>query len=292
MRSLLFVPADSDKKMAKAADCGADALILDMEDSVALSQKDEARKGARCYLHRADRARAKLIIRVNALDTSLWEDDLFAVIPARPDLLMLPKSISGACVEKLSTRMEEIEKEFDIEPGSIGICCVATETAASLFNLGSYAGSSPRLRALSWGAEDLAAALGARDNKDESGNYTEPYQMARTLTLLGAVAAGVDPIDTIYGDYRDEAGLEKQAREAARDGFTGKMAIHPAQVPVINRVFTPSEDELTHARAVIAAFAEAGDVGVVGLNGVMLDRPHLRQAERLVERAASFADLD
>lgn len=288
MRSLLFVPADSDRKLAKGADSGADALILDMEDSVALSRKDDARKGARCYLHRADRKGPKLIIRINALDSGLWEDDLFAVIPARPDMIMIPKTISGVCVGRIAARIDAIEDEFDIERGSTKLCCVATETAASLFNLGSYAGSSPRLAALSWGAEDLAAALGARHNKDEAGNYTEPYKLARTLTLLGAVAAGVDPLDTIYGDYRDEAGLEKQAREAARDGFTGKMAIHPAQVSIINRVFTPSEDELIHARAVIAAFAEAGDVGVVGLNGSMLDRPHLRQAERLIARAESF----
>ncbi len=288
MRSLLFVPADSDKKLAKGAESGADALILDMEDSVALSRKDEARKGARCYLHRADRKGPKLIIRINALDSGLWEEDLLAVIPARPDMIMIPKTISGACVARIATRIDAIEAEFDIERGSTRLCCVATETAASLFNLGSYAGSSPRLAALSWGAEDLAAALGARHNKDEAGNYTEPYKLARTLTLLGAVAAGVDPLDTIYGDYRDEAGLEKQARDAARDGFTGKMAIHPAQVAIINRVFTPSEEELTHARAVVAVFAEAGDVGVVGLNGTMLDRPHLRQAERLIARAASF----
>lgn len=288
MRSLLFVPADSDKKLAKGADSGADALILDMEDSVALSRKDDARKGARCYLHRADRKGPKLIIRINALDSGLWEDDLLAVIPARPDMIMLPKTISGACVAKVAARLDEIESEFDIERGSTKLCCVATETAASLFNLGSYAGASPRLAALSWGAEDLAAALGARHNKDEAGNYTEPYKLARTLTLLGAVAAGVDPLDTIYGDYRDEAGLEKQAREAARDGFTGKMAIHPAQVAIINLVFTPSEEELTHARAVVAAFTQAGDVGVVGLNGSMLDRPHLRQAERLIARAESF----
>ena len=288
MRSLLFVPADSDKKLAKGAESGADALILDMEDSVALSRKDEARKGARCYLHRADRKGPKLIIRINALDSGLWEEDLLAVIPARPDMIMIPKTISGACVARIATRIDAIEAEFDIERGSTRLCCVATETAASLFNLGSYAGSSPRLANLSWGAEDLAAALGARHNKDEAGNYTEPYKLARTLTLLGAVAAGVDPLDTIYGDYRDEAGLEKQARDAARDGFTGKMAIHPAQVAIINRVFTPSEEELTHARAVVAAFAEAGDVGVVGLNGTMLDRPHLRQAERLIARAASF----
>jgi citrate lyase subunit beta/citryl-CoA lyase len=166
----------------------------------------------------------------------------------------------------------------------IGIGSVATETAASLFTLGTYGGSHPRLAFLTWGAEDLAAALGARDNKDESGLYTAPYQLARTLTLLGAVAAGVQPVDGIWKDFRDEKGLEAEARPAVRDGFTGKMAIHPAQVAIINEVFTPSEADLAHARAVVAAFEQAGDVGVVALDGVMLDIPHLKQARALLAR--------
>ncbi|MEX0839912.1 MAG: aldolase/citrate lyase family protein, partial [Parvibaculum sp.] len=164
----------------------------------------------------------------------------------------------------------------------IGLGCVATETAASLFTLSTYAGSHPRLAFLTWGAEDLAAALGARDNKDGNGSYTGPYQLARTLTLLGAVAAGVAPVDGIWKDFRDEKGLEAEARAAVRDGFTGKMAIHPAQVAIINAVFTPSEADLAHARAVIEAFEKAGDVGVVALDGVMLDIPHLKQAQRLI----------
>lgn len=280
MRSFLFVPADSEKKLSKAASCGADAIILDLEDSVALSAKETARYSASAYLKTADRKGPKLIVRINALDTPFWEKDLEAVIAARPDLIVVPKTLSGACVRKVGDRIDQIGGGKEI-----GIGCVATETAASLFTLGTYAGSHERLAFLTWGAEDLAAALGARDNKDEHGAYTGPYQLARTLTLLGAVAAGVQPVDGIWKDFRDEKGLEAEARIAMRDGFTGKMAIHPAQVAVINEVFTPSEADLAHARAVIAAFDKAGDVGVVALDGVMLDIPHLKQARALLARA-------
>jgi citrate lyase subunit beta/citryl-CoA lyase len=280
MRSFLFVPADSEKKLAKAASCGADALVLDLEDSVALSAKDTARNTAVAYLKTADRSGPKLILRINALDTPFWEKDLEAVIPARPDLIVVPKTLSGGCVTKVGDRIDRMGGADEI-----GIGCVATETATSLFTLGTYAGSHKRLSFLTWGAEDLSAALGARNNKDENGLYTGPYQLARTLTLLGAVAAGVQPVDGVWTDFRDEKGLEAEARAAARDGFTGKMAIHPAQVAIINEVFTPSEADLAHARAVVAAFEQAGDVGVVALDGVMLDIPHLKQARALLARA-------
>ena len=280
MRSFLFVPADSEKKLAKAASCGADALILDLEDSVALSAKDAARNAAAAYLKTADRSGPKLVLRINALDTPFWEKDLEAVVPAKPDMIVVPKTLSGACVTKVGDRIDRMGGADEI-----GIGCVAAETAASLFTLGTYGGSHKRLSFLTWGAEDLAAALGARDNKDEQGLYTGPYQLARTLTLLGAVAAGVQPVDSIWKDFRDEKGLEAEARAAARDGFTGKMAIHPAQVAIINEVFTPSDTDLAHARAVIAAFEQAGDVGVVALDGVMLDIPHLKQARALLARA-------
>ncbi len=280
MRSLLFVPADSEKKLAKGFGSGADALILDLEDSVALSNKEAARKSATDYLKSADRSGPKLVLRINALDTPFWQADLEAIIPAKPDMIVIPKTLSGACVKKVGDTIDRLGG------GDIGIGCVATETAASLFTLGTYGGSHPRLAFLTWGAEDLSAALGARDNKDEHGLYTGPYQLARTLTLLGAVAAGVAPIDSIWKDFRDEKGLEAEARAAARDGFTGKMAIHPAQVAIINDVFTPGEADLAHARAVIAAFEKAGDVGVVALDGVMLDMPHLKQAKALLARVA------
>ncbi|PKQ04659.1 MAG: CoA ester lyase [Alphaproteobacteria bacterium HGW-Alphaproteobacteria-11] len=280
MRSFLFVPADSEKKLAKGAGSGADALIVDLEDSVALSNKEAARKSAVAYLKTADRSGPKLVLRINALDTPFWEADLEAVVPAKPDMIVVPKTISGACVKKVGDRIDRLGG------GDIGIGCVATETAASLFTLGTYAGSHSRLAFLTWGAEDLAAALGARDNKDELGNYTGPYRLARTLTLLGAVAAGVAPIDGIWKDFRDEKGLEAEARAAVRDGFTGKMAIHPAQIAIINAVFTPGEADLAHARAIVEAFEKAGDVGVVALDGVMLDIPHLKQAKALLARAA------
>lgn len=279
MRSFLFVPADSEKKLAKAASCGADALILDLEDSVSLSAKEAARSAAVAYLSTADRSGPKLVLRINALDTPFWDKDLEAVIPAKPDMIVVPKTLSGDCVKKVGNAIDRLGGAKEI-----GIGCVATETAASLFTLGTYGGAHPRLAFLTWGAEDLAAALGARDNKDESGLYTGPYRLARTLTLLGAVAAGVQPVDGIWKDFRDEKGLEAEARAAVRDGFTGKMAIHPAQVAIINEVFTPSEADLAHARAVIAAFEQAGDVGVVALDGVMLDIPHLKQARALLAR--------
>lgn len=280
MRSFLFVPADSEKKLSKAASCGADALILDLEDSVALSAKDAARTAAAAYLKTADRKGPKLVLRINALDTPFWEKDLEAVIPAKPDMIVVPKTLSGDCVKKVGTHIDKLGGAKEI-----GIGCVATETAASLFTLGTYAGSHERLSFLTWGAEDLAAALGARDNKDENGLYTGPYRLARTLTLLGAVAAGVQPVDGVWKDFRDEKGLEAEARAAARDGFTAKMAIHPAQVAIINEVFTPSDADLAHARAVVEAFEKAGDVGVVALDGVMLDIPHLKQARALLARA-------
>ena len=289
MRSFLFVPADSERKLAKGASSGADALILDLEDSVALSNKEAARKSAVDYLKSADRNGPKLVVRINALDTPFWRAELEAVIPERPDMILIPKTFSGECVNRVGQVIDMLERDAGIAPeGHVGIGCVATETAASLFALGTYAGAHPRLPFLTWGAEDLAAALGARDNKDENGVYTGPYQLARTLTLLGAVAAGVAPIDGICKDFRDEKGLEAEARAAVRDGFTGKVAIHPGQIPVINAVFTPSEDDLAHARAVIEAFDKAGDVGVVALDGVMLDIPHLKQAQRLIDRAAAI----
>ncbi len=291
MRSFLFIPADSDKKLAKAGSTGADAIILDLEDSVALSNKEAARANARDYLKSASAEGPRVCVRMNALDTPFWESDLQAVIARRPFAIMIPKTISGDCVKTVAAKLDLLEREAGIEAGATRLFCVATETAASLFNLGTYAGSSARLFALTWGAEDLATALGARSNKDERGVYTEPYRLARTLTLAGAVAAGVIPLDGVYKDFRDEAGFVAEAREAVRDGFTAKMAIHPAQVPIINRIFTPSEEDIAHARSIVEAFARAGDVGVVAVDGVMLDIPHLKQAQALIARAEAARSL-
>jgi citrate lyase subunit beta/citryl-CoA lyase len=287
MRSLLFVPADSERKLAKGLDSGADVLLIDLEDSVALDAKDNARAVAARFLMEARErsVRPRLYVRVNALDTGETDADLSAVMPAAPEGIMLPKSVSGASVQQLDAKLAVHEAQNDLEDGSTRIVIVATETAASLFNLGSYAGASARLDGLSWGAEDLSADIGALANRDASGGFTEPFRMARNLCLFGAVAAGAIPIDTVYTNFRDLDGLRREAEEALRDGFTAKMAIHPAQVPVINEVFTPSADAIADARRIVDAFAAAGDPGVVGLDGEMLDRPHLRRAEKLLARA-------
>lgn len=289
MRSFLFVPADSDRKLAKGAGSGADALILDLEDAVALDNKPAARQGAIDYLtSRTSDESQTVLVRMNALDSEFWQEDLASVVPAKPDAIMVPKTISGACIAKVCAHLTDLEKEHNLQPGSIRLMNVATETAASMFNLGTYGNVSDRFFAMTWGAEDLSADLGARSNRDEAGQYTGPYQLARTLCLLGAVAADVMPIDGICKDFRDEAALEAEARAAIRDGFTGKVAIHPAQVPVINTVFTPTEEDIAEARAVVKTFADAGNPGVVSLDGKMLDRPHLRQAESVIARAAAI----
>ncbi|MEQ9520444.1 MAG: CoA ester lyase [Parvibaculum sp.] len=288
MRSFLFVPADSEKKRAKGAASGTDALIIDLEDSVALDNKQAGREGAIAFLNkRPEPCPGMIVVRINALDTDLWQGDLKAVIPAKPDAIMVPKTISGACIGKVCKAISALESAHSLPAGQIKLMNVATETAASMFNLGTYGNVSKRFFAMTWGAEDLSADLGAMSNRDENGQYTTPYVLARNLTLMGAIAADTLPIDGIYKDFQDENGLEREARAALRDGFTGKLAIHPAQVPIINRVFTPSETDLVEAREVVKAFKDAGNPGVVGLNGKMLDRPHLRQAERLIERAAT-----
>lgn len=286
MRSFLFVPADSERKLTKGAGSGADALILDLEDAVALDRKPAAREMAIEFLKsRPAGSKQMLVVRMNALDTGLWEQDLADIVPAGPDAILVPKTISGNCIATVCQYLTTLETKHGLESGAIRLMNVATETAASMFNLGTYGGVSQRFFAMTWGAEDLSADLGARSNRDDEGNYTGPYTLARTLCLLGAVAADAMPIDGIFKDFRDEKGLEAETRAAIRDGFTGKLAIHPAQVPVINAVFTPTEEDLAEARSVVKAFADAGNPGVLALDGKMLDRPHLRQAERLIERA-------
>ncbi|MCW2308466.1 HpcH/HpaI aldolase/citrate lyase family protein [Rhodobium gokarnense] len=287
MRSLLFVPGDSPKKMDKALGSGADVLLLDLEDSVALSAKEEARKTVAEFLtaHRGDDGRPLLYVRVNALDTGLTDADLDAVMTATPDGIMLPKAISGRDVSHLDAKLAVREATFGMDDGATRIVVVATETAASLFHMGTYRQCSQRLAGLTWGAEDLSADIGAAANRDETGAYLEPFRIARSLALFAAVAAEVPPIDTVFTAFRDMEGLEAECQAAARDGFTGKMAIHPAQVPVINAAFTPSDDDIAAAQKIVAAFAGAGDVGVVGIDGEMVDRPHLRRAEKLLDRA-------
>ena len=287
MRSLLFVPGDDPRKLAKAMASGADALILDLEDSVAPSGKVPARQMLRDFIFDARRQspRPRLFVRINGLETGLAGPDLDAIMPAGPDGIMLPKSRSGADVQHLGAKLAVGEAENGLPDGACAIIPLVTETAASLFGLASYAGASQRLLGMAWGAEDLSAALGAQTNRLPDGDFTAPYQLARTLTLVGARAAAVEPIDTVFTAFRDEAGLRRDCEAARRDGFTAKMAIHPAQVPVINETFTPSPEVVARAQAIIAAFAENPQAGVIALGDEMLDRPHLLRAKGVLARA-------
>jgi citrate lyase subunit beta/citryl-CoA lyase len=292
MRSYLFVPADSERKLAKALAAGADCLILDLEDSVSLGRKAVARDIAAAFLRstREVSGRPMLMVRVNALSTGLAEEDLAGVMPGVPDAVLLPKSGGGADVQQLAVMLAVHEAENGIDQEQTAIHALVTETAAGVLNAGTYAGKTDRLKALAWGGEDLAADIGAASNRNAEGIYTDVFSLARSLTLLGAAAAGVDAVDTVYTDFRDEAGLAEECAAAARDGFSGKMAIHPSQVPIINRAFTPSDEAVGWARRVVALFEEVGaDAGVLSLDGVMIDRPHLRQAERILARLSPAA---
>jgi citrate lyase subunit beta/citryl-CoA lyase len=286
MRSFLFVPADSERKLAKGADSGADAIILDLEDSVAADRKAGARETALAYLkqHSPNAKRPRLVVRVNALDTGLTDADLDAVVAGRPDMILLPKAEGGPAIMHLDAKLTAREAVHGLPEGSIRILALATETAASLFACGTYRNSSPRLTGITWGAEDLSAELGAETNRDEHGRFTSPYWLARNLSLAAASAARVQAIDTVYADFRNMDGLRAEAIEARRDGFTAKMAIHPAQVAIINEVFTPGADEIAKAQAIVKAFADSPSSGVVAIGGVMYDRPHLTRAERLLAR--------
>ncbi len=284
MRSLLFVPGDSEKKLDKGLTSGADALIVDLEDSVSADRKAAARTTALAFLQDAKRTGLKILVRVNALDTGLIDDDLDAIVPGRPDAIMLPKAAGGVSVTHLHAKLSAREAIAGLPDGEIAIVALATETAASLFTTGTYRGSSPRLAALTWGAEDLSAELGAETNRDEAGRFLDPYRLARSLCLAGAAAASVPAIDTVYVDFRNDTGLRRECEEARRDGFTAKMAIHPAQVAAINDVFTPTADAVAHAKSIVAAFEAQPGAGVVGIGGKMYDRPHLVRAKVLLGR--------
>jgi citrate lyase subunit beta/citryl-CoA lyase len=280
MRSLLFVPADDARKTGKALASGADAVILDLEDSVAPARKAAARETAAATLAAAARgAGPRLIVRVNGLLTGGTEDDLAAVMPHRPDALMLPKAEGGGDVLALAR----------LAGAPVDVIAIATETARSLFGLASYGDAAPPLAALAWGIEDLSADIGAAGLRDEAGAFTDTARLARALCLVAATAAGVQAIDGVYTDFRDAPGLMAECAASARDGFTAKLAIHPGQVEAINRAFTPSPHLVDEARRVIAAFAAAGDPGVIALDGRMLDRPHLERARRLIARAQVIA---
>jgi citrate lyase subunit beta/citryl-CoA lyase len=287
MRSLLFIPGDSPNKLDKGMGSGADALILDLEDSISPQRKAQARATTVAFLNEARGAkeRPRLYVRVNGLQTGLTDDDLGAVVAGRPDGIMLPKAEGGTAVIHCDAKIAAREAILGLPDGGLDIIAIATETAAALFLAGSYAGSSKRLKGLTWGAEDLSVELGAEANRDRDGNFLAPYQLARSLCLAGAAAAQVQAIDTVFVDFRNETGLKRECEEARRDGFTGKMAIHPAQVAVINAVFTPTAEAIARAEAVIAAFAADPGAGTIGIGGVMYDRPHLERARQLLARA-------
>ena len=289
MRSFLFVPADSARKLDKAMSSGADALIVDLEDSIALDGKARAREAAAAFLEgaAADATRPYLMVRVNGLDTGLTDADLDAIAPAKPDAIMLPKAQGGAAIVHIDAKLAVREAQNNVPDGHIKILPIATETAAALFLVGTFAGASARLIGMTWGAEDLSAELGARANRDAQGRFLDPYRLARSLCLIGAAAAAVPAIDTVFVDFRNETGFRRECEDACRDGFLGKMAIHPAQVPIINDVFTPSAEAIAHAQSIVAAFAAAPGAGVVGIGGVMYDRPHLVRAKELLARAPS-----
>jgi citrate lyase subunit beta/citryl-CoA lyase len=274
LRSLLFVPGDRLERMAKAAALDVDALILDLEDAVAPTAKAAARAAVAAFL--AEPRRVALFVRINPLDSGLAADDLAAVLPGRPDGIVLPKAEGVASLAALDVMLD----------GDIAILPIATETPAAVFALGSYGGVTPRLCGLTWGAEDLPAAIGAATSREADGSYTAPYQLARSLTLFGAHAAGVPAIETVYPDFRDLDGLAAYAARGRRDGFTGMMAIHPAQLPVINAAFTPSADEIARARAIVDLFAANPGAGALQLDGRMVDAPHLKAARAVLALAA------
>jgi citrate lyase subunit beta/citryl-CoA lyase len=278
MRSLLFVPADSERKVAKALASAADVVILDLEDSVASERKETARRLAAECLTQRQRSDLLLFVRINPDSTGLFAADLAAIMPADPDGLMLPKAGGGKDVLHLVQRLEQ----------TVPVIAIATETAEAMFCLASYAQAVPPLVGIAWGAEDLSSDLGALASRDAEGRLTDPYRLARTLCLLGARAAGVEPIDTVYLDFRDSDGLARECEAAMRDGFSGKLAIHPDQVDIINEAFAPSLAAIAEARAVIDAFAAAGDAGVVAIGGRMFDIPHRRRAEKLLARAERY----
>lgn len=275
LRSLLFVPGDRPDRMAKALGLGADALILDLEDAVAPDAKPAARQAVAAFLAQPRDHGVQLFVRINPVDGPLAAEDLAAILPARPDGIVLPKAEGLVSLHALAAR----------GVAHIPILPIVTETPTALFRLGEYAGSSLPLAGLTWGAEDLPAAIGATTAREADGSYTAPYQLARSLTLFAAHAAGTAAIETVYPDFRDLDGLAAYAARGQRDGFTGMMAIHPAQVPVINAAFTPSEQDIARAQAIVDLFAANPGAGALQLDGKMVDAPHLKAAQALLARA-------
>ena len=284
MRSFLFVPGDSVRKFESAKKTAADALILDLEDAVAPPRKALAREMVKNLLGGPPRDWA-FLARINPLGSGLTLEDLAAIVRPGLDGILIPKVNGTQDIELISNYVDVLEVATGVTPGHVKLLVVATETPAAMIGFASYATPSQRLVAMTWGAEDLGAALGALSNKEADGSWTFPYQVARAQCLFAAGAAGVMALDTLYGDFRDERGLAESCRIARRDGFVGKIAIHPAQVATINQCFTPTEADLAHARRVVAAFAAEPDAGTLGIDGKMYDMPHLIAAKRALASA-------
>ena len=283
-RSFLFVPADSERKLEKAGTCGADALILDLEDSVAASARSKARKLAAEFLKQ--KCDAKIWVRINPLDTEDALKDLQAVMPAAPRGIVLPKPRGADDATQLAKLLDVLENECDLAAGQTAILPIATERPDALFRMGDYADATPRLAGLTWGAEDLSTAVGASASRGDDGNWLPPYQLARSLCIFAAAAAGVPAVDTVYTDFKDADGLAEFAAAARRDGFEGMLAIHPEQVAIINKAFVPTPAETERAQRIVALFAANPEVGTLGMDGEMVDRPHWLQAKRILETAS------
>ena len=281
MRSWLFAPGDSERKMAKAAASDADLVLFDLEDAVATQSKPLARRMVHDFLAANEAGRQRLWVRINPLDGPHTLDDLVAIMPARPGGIMLPKVYGRQDVDLLDHYLTAFEAAQGVERGSTPVIVLVTETAEAMFHTGDYKGA-PRVVGLTWGAEDLADSIGASSNRNPDGSYSFTYELARSLTVLGAATAGVAAIETIQSDFRDLDGLKARAEKVRRDGFSGMLAIHPAQVDVINAAFTPSVDEIAEAQEIVAVFAANPGAGTIGWKGGMLDRPHLSRAQALL----------
>ncbi|HEX3338707.1 MAG TPA: CoA ester lyase [Pseudolabrys sp.] len=284
MRSLLFVPADGESKLDKAMASGADAVIIDLEDSIAPERKGQARAAALDFLKRARAVtqRPRLLVRINGLETGMTDADLDAIVAGEPDAIVFPKAEGGPSIVHLDAKLTAREAIAGVPEGQIKVLAQAVESAAGLFAAGTFRSASARLIGLTWGPEDLSAELGADANRDAQGELTEPYRLARSMCLYAAAAAKLSAIETVYVDFRNSEGLRHDTEAARRDGFTGRLAIHPAQVPIINDVFTPTAAQVEKAKAVVAAFAAQPGAGAVGIDGKMYDRPHLARAQRLL----------
>jgi citrate lyase subunit beta / citryl-CoA lyase len=292
MRSMLFVPADSERKIAKSADIPADGLILDLEDSVVPARKDIARQLTAEYLDaRPPASRTqKILVRINPLSGDMTLDDLSAIVRGVPDVVIMPKYRTPEDVQKLDHYLTALEVREGAPHGHIKLLIIATETAQGVLNIAGLTGVSDRLSHVSWGEYDLGADVGAQDQFLDDGSWDDLYRTARALALAGAVSAGAEPCNTVFTDYKDPDGLRRAAMSARRAGFTCMMAIHPNQVEIINEAFSISQSELTWSQRVIEAFDASPDIGVVGLDGIMLDKPHYTQAKRIVARAAAQAN--